>query len=95
LKAYYNYIVSQCPNWAESNAIVLVLTKGYEPFLHLGSNFSAKMTAADFQQMTLNTHAESTSGNDAQSAMQQRLAARKARLNLPPGNTSVTELPPQ
>lgn len=31
----------------------------------------------------------------AQSAMQQRLAARKARLNLPPGKTNVTELPPQ
>lgn len=69
LKSYYNYIVSQCPNWAESNAIILVLTKGYEPFLHLGSNFSSKMTAADFQQMTLNIHAESTSGNNAQAAI--------------------------
>lgn len=29
----------------------------------------------------------------AQSAMQQRIAARKARLNLPPGKTNVTELP--
>jgi len=29
----------------------------------------------------------------AQSAMQQRLAARKARLSLPPGNATVTELP--
>ena len=31
----------------------------------------------------------------AQSAMQQRLAARKARLGLPPGKTTVTELPQQ
>ncbi|MGI9057553.1 MAG: hypothetical protein ACR2H5_03160 [Ktedonobacteraceae bacterium] len=69
LKSYYNYIVSQCPNWAGSTAIILVLTKGYEPFLHLGSNFSSKMTAADFQQMTLNTHAESSNGNNAQAAI--------------------------
>jgi phage shock protein A len=31
----------------------------------------------------------------AQSAMQQRLAARKARLGLPPGKTTVTEVPQQ
>jgi len=31
----------------------------------------------------------------AQSAMQQRVAARKARLSLPPGRTTVTELPQQ
>src|SRR5437588_10979189 len=31
----------------------------------------------------------------AQSAMQQRLAARKARLGLPPGQTTVTEVPQQ
>src|SRR6266516_7082806 len=49
LKAYYNYIISQCPNWAGSTSIVLVLAKGNEPFLHLGSKFSGKMTAADFQ----------------------------------------------
>src|SRR6266567_3600969 len=50
LKAYYNYIISKCPNWTGPNFIVLVLAKGQEPFLHLGSNFSGKMTAADFQQ---------------------------------------------
>jgi hypothetical protein len=31
----------------------------------------------------------------AQSAMQQRLAARKARLGFPPGQTTVTEVPQQ
>ncbi len=31
----------------------------------------------------------------AQSAMQQRLAARRARLGLPPGQTTVTEVPQQ
>src|SRR5438270_3974877 len=31
----------------------------------------------------------------AQSAMQQRLAARKSRLGLPPGQTTVTEVPQQ
>src|SRR5213080_4296386 len=38
LKAYYNYIVSQCPNpsWTGPNFIVLILAKGQEPFLHLG-----------------------------------------------------------
>src|SRR5437588_9089056 len=33
LKAYYNYVVSQCPNWAVPTSIVLVLAKGNEPFL--------------------------------------------------------------
>src|SRR5437667_12217062 len=47
LKAYYNYILSKCPNWTGANAIVLILAKGQEPFLHLGSDFSGKMTAAD------------------------------------------------
>ena len=69
LKAYYTYIVSQCPNWAGSNAVILVLTKGTEPFLHLGSNFSAKMTAADFQQMTLSVSSEFANGNEAQATI--------------------------
>lgn len=69
LKAYYNYIVSRCPNWTGPNAIILVLAKGQEPFLHLGSNFSAKMTAADFQQMTLSIRSEFDSGNYAQAAI--------------------------
>lgn len=69
LRAYYTYIVSQCPNWTGSNAIILVLAKGNEPFLHLGSNFSGKMTAADFQQMTLNSSSEFTSGNYAQATV--------------------------
>jgi uncharacterized membrane protein YgcG len=69
LKAYYNYIVSRCPNWTGPNAIILVLAKGQEPFLHLGSNFSGKMTAADFQQMTLSIRSEFTNGNYAQATI--------------------------
>jgi TPM domain len=69
LRAYYNYIVSSCPNWTGPNAIILVLAKGQEPFLHLGSNFSGKMTAADFQQMTLSIRSEFDSGNYAQAAI--------------------------
>src|SRR5438105_10444556 len=69
LKGYYNYIVSQCPNWGEPNIIVLVEAKGYEPFLHLGSQFSGKMTAADFQQMTLSIRSELTNGNYAQATI--------------------------
>ena len=69
LKAYYNYIVSRCPNWTGPNAIILVLAKGQEPFLHLGSNFSGKMTAADFQQMTLSIRSEFDSGNYAQASI--------------------------
>ncbi|HYK87085.1 MAG TPA: hypothetical protein VEV19_17070 [Ktedonobacteraceae bacterium] len=66
LKAYYNYIVSQCPTWTGSNAVILILTKGSEPFLHLGSKFSGKMTSADFQQMALSVSSEFASGNEAQ-----------------------------
>src|SRR2546421_5282037 len=69
LKGYYNYIVSQCPNWGEPNIIVLVEAKGYEPFLHLGSQFSGKSTAADFQQMTLSIRSELTNGNYAQATI--------------------------
>ena len=49
--------------------MVLILAKGNEPFLHLGSNFSAKMTAADFQQMTLSIRSEFTNGNYAQATI--------------------------
>jgi TPM domain len=69
LKAYYNYIVSQCPNWTGPNFMVLVLAKGQEPFLHLGSNFSGKMTTADFQQMTLSIRSEFINGNYAQATI--------------------------
>ncbi len=69
LKAYYNYILSKCPNWAEPNAVILILAKGNEPFLHLGSNFNGKMTAADFQQMTLSIRSEFTNGNYSQAAI--------------------------
>src|SRR6266568_8542508 len=69
LKAYYNYIISKCPNWTGPNFIVLVLAKGQEPFLHLGSNFSGKMTAADFQQRTLSIRSEFDSSNYAQAAI--------------------------
>src|SRR3989440_3563788 len=66
LRAYYSYILSKCPNWSGPNAIILIMAKGQEPFLHLGSNFSGKMTAADFQQMTLSIRSEFDSGNYAQ-----------------------------
>src|SRR6266571_7063955 len=69
LRAYYSYIVSKCPNWTGPNAIILIMAKGQEPFLHLGSNFSGKMTAADFQQMTLSIRSEFDSGNYAQAAI--------------------------
>ena len=69
LRAYYSYILSKCPNWTGPNAIILIMAKGQEPFLHLGSNFSGKMTAADFQQMTLSIRSEFTSGNYAQATI--------------------------
>src|SRR5436305_929205 len=69
LKTYFNYILSQCPNWGGTNSVVLILAKGNEPFLHLGSTFSGKMTAADFQQMTLSIRPEFDNGNYAQTAI--------------------------
>src|SRR5438067_3045565 len=69
LKDYFYYIQSKCPNWGGPNFMVLILAKGNEPFLHLGSNYSAKMTAADFQQMTLTIRSEFTNGNSAQAAI--------------------------
>src|SRR5437764_13702513 len=69
LRGYYSYIVSKCPNWTGPNAIILIIAKGQDPFLHLGSNFSGKMTAADFQQMTLSIRSEFDSGNYAQAAI--------------------------
>src|SRR3989440_3192516 len=69
LRDYFYYIESKCPTWGGSNSVVLVLAKGNEPFLHLGSNFSAKMSAADFQQMTLSIRAEYTNGNFAQATI--------------------------
>jgi hypothetical protein len=69
LRDYFRYIESKCPTWGGSNFVVLVLAKGNEPFLHLGSNFSAKMTAADFQQMTLSIRSELTNGNYAQATV--------------------------
>src|SRR5437588_1246539 len=69
LRDYYYYIQSKCPTWGGSNFVVLILAKGYEPFLHLGSQYSGKMTAADFQQMTLSIRSEFDSGNYAQAAI--------------------------
>jgi hypothetical protein len=69
LRNYFYYIESKCPTWGGSNFVVLVLAKGNEPFLHLGSDFSAKMTAADFQQMTLSIRSELTNGNFAQATV--------------------------
>ena len=69
LRDYYYYIQSKCPTWGGSNFVVLVLAKGHEPFLHLGSQFSGKMTAADFQQMVLSIRSEFDSGNYAQATI--------------------------
>lgn len=69
LKSYYTYVVSQCPTWNVSNSVVLVEAKGLEPFLHLGSKFSGKMTSADFQQMTLSIRSEYVGGNYAQATI--------------------------
>ena len=69
LRDYFYYIQSKCPNWGGPNFMVLILAKGNEPFLHLGSNSSAKMSAADFQQMTLSIRAEFTNGNSAQATI--------------------------
>jgi CTP:molybdopterin cytidylyltransferase MocA len=69
LKDYFYYIVSKCPNWGGPQFVVLLLARGNEPFLHLGSTFSDKMTAADFQQMTLSVRSELTNGNYAQASI--------------------------
>jgi hypothetical protein len=69
VKDYFYYIQSKCPAWGQPQFVVLILAKGYEPFLHLGSATSGKMTAADFQQMTLSTRSELTSGNYAQATI--------------------------
>src|SRR3989440_4161292 len=69
LRDYFRYIVSKCPQWGEPQFVVLILAKGYEPFLHLGSTFSGKMTAADFQQMTLSIRSELTNGNNSQATI--------------------------
>jgi hypothetical protein len=69
LKSYYAYVVSKCPTWASPNIVALVIAKGNEPFLHLGSNFSNKMTVADFQQMTQSIRSEFLNGNYAQVAI--------------------------
>src|SRR5438094_10314576 len=37
LRDYFYYIESKCPQWGEPQFVVLILAKGYEPFLHLGS----------------------------------------------------------
>jgi len=66
LQAYYNFIQSRCPTWNGQNSAVLVVAKGYDPFLHLGSKFSGNMTTADFQQMTLSIRPELVNGNYAQ-----------------------------
>jgi hypothetical protein len=69
LRDYFRYIVSKCPQWGEPQFVVLILAKGYEPFLHLGTTFSGKMTAADFQQMTLSIRSELTNGNNSQATI--------------------------
>jgi hypothetical protein len=69
LRDYFYYIESKCPQWGEPQFMVFILAKGYEPFLHLGSSFSGKMTAADFQQMTLSIRSELTNGNYAQASI--------------------------
>jgi hypothetical protein len=69
LRDYFYYIASTCPNWGEPQFVVLLVAQGNEPFLHLGTTFSGKMTAADFQQMTLSIRSEMTTGNYAQATI--------------------------
>jgi hypothetical protein len=69
LKDYFYFIQSKCPAWGGPNFVVLILAKGYEPFLHLGSQFNGKMTAADFQQMSLSIRSDWTNGNYAQATI--------------------------
>jgi hypothetical protein len=69
LRDYYYYIQSKCPTWGGPNAVVLIVAKSTEPFLHLGNQFSGKITAADFQQMTLSVRSELTNGNYAQATI--------------------------
>jgi hypothetical protein len=69
LRDYFYYIASKCPNWGEPQVVVLLVAKGNEPFLHLGTTFSGKMTAADFQQITLSIRSEMTTGNYAQATI--------------------------
>ncbi len=66
LKSYADHIQRQCPTWAKQNTVLLLLTQGNEPFLRLGSAFSGRMTAADFQQITLGLRSQFASGNYAQ-----------------------------
>ena len=66
LQSYYYYIQSNCPTWSGQNFVVLLVAKGFDPFLHLGSKFSGSMTTADFQQMTLSVRPELVNGNYAQ-----------------------------
>lgn len=66
---YYYYVQSRCPNWAGQNFIVFVVAKGFDPFLHLGSNFNGKLSSADYQQMTLNARSQLTGGNYTQGTL--------------------------
>jgi TPM domain len=66
LRDYYYLIQSKCPEWGGQNFAVFIVAKGHDPFLHLGSQFSSKMTTADFQQMTLSIRSELTNGNYTQ-----------------------------
>ncbi len=66
LSDYYYYVQSKCPNWAGQNFIVFVVSKGFDPFLHLGSTFNGKLNTADYQQMTLGVRSTLTSNNYAQ-----------------------------
>jgi len=66
LRDYYYFIQSKCPTWGGQNFAVFIVAKGHDPFLHLGSQFSGKMTTADYQQMTLSIRSELTNGDYAQ-----------------------------
>jgi hypothetical protein len=69
LRDYFYSIASKCPNWGSPQFVVLLVAQGNEPFLHLGTTFSGKMTAADFQQITLSIRSEMTTGNYAQATI--------------------------
>ncbi len=69
LSDYYYFVQGRCPAWAGQNFAVLVVAKGYDPFLHLGSTFNGKLAAADYQQITLSNRSLLAGGNYAQGAI--------------------------
>lgn len=69
LSSYFRSILGNCPTWNGANFAVFILTKGSEPFLHLGSKFDGKLTTADFQQATLSVKTKLQNGDYAQATI--------------------------